>query len=82
MLSGLRRSEAIFVGQAAMLPSRILIRRLEEKQLPRSHDINFDQGWQNHPISEEAITAVGNRWRTQRRENPSPVVNFPNQVSE
>src|SRR5258706_254683 len=26
MLSGLRRREAIFVGQAAMLPSRILIR--------------------------------------------------------
>ena len=46
-LSGLRRREAIFVGQAAMLPSRILIRdlQLEGKPLPRSQDIDFDTGW-------------------------------------
>lgn len=42
MLSGLRRQEAIFVGQAAMLPSRILVRTLAPNQLPRSHDIDFD----------------------------------------
>jgi DNA helicase HerA-like ATPase len=35
VLSGLRRQEAIFTGQAAMLPSRILIRSLEREQLPR-----------------------------------------------
>ena len=39
MLSGLRRQEAIFVGQAAMLPSRILIRDLKPEQLPRSNDM-------------------------------------------
>ena len=82
MLSGLKRREAIFVGQAAMLPSRILMRRLEENQLPRSHDINFDRGWQNIPITEEAITAVGNRWRVQRREVSSSVVDFPHKASE
>ena len=39
MLSGLRRQEAIFVGQAAVLPSRVLIRTLTPEQLPRSNDI-------------------------------------------
>src|SRR5208337_614256 len=47
VLSGLRRREAIFVGQAAMLPSRILIRALQTNQLPRSHDIDFNKGWQS-----------------------------------
>ena len=36
MLSGLRRQEAIFVGQAAMLPSRIMIRDLDDDQLSAS----------------------------------------------
>ena len=33
-LSGLRRREAIFVGQAAMLPSRIMFRELLPDELP------------------------------------------------
>ena len=44
MLSGLRRQEAIFVGQAAMLPSRIIISDLLPEQLPKSNDIDFDKG--------------------------------------
>lgn len=46
VLSGLRRREAIFVGQAAVLPSRILIRDLvkDGKPLPRSQDIDYDTG--------------------------------------
>jgi hypothetical protein len=67
MLSGLRRREAVFVGEAAMLPSRIMVRELPEDKLPRSHDVNFDAGWQNEPMTEAAITAVGLRWRTQKR---------------
>ena len=67
MLSGLRRQEAIFVGQAAMLPSRIMIRDLEDDQLPRSSDINFDKGWQTDGMSEEALKGVSDRWRYQRR---------------
>lgn len=65
VLSGLRRREAIFVGQAAMLPSRIMIRYLENDMLPRSHDIDFDKGWQAEPFNEEAIKLIGNRWRFQ-----------------
>jgi hypothetical protein len=70
VLSGLRRREAIFVGQAAVLPSRILIRDLVKagKSLPRSQDINFDTGWQNNPITDEHIAEVGKRWRLQSRD--------------
>jgi len=69
VLSGLRRREAIFVGQAAVLPSRILIRDLvkDGKPLPRSQDIDFDTGWQGSPITDEHLTEVGKRWRLQRR---------------
>lgn len=67
ILSGLRRREAIFVGQATMLPSRILINNLSEERLPQSYDIDFDNGWQCDPINEDCLTAIGNRWRLQRR---------------
>ena len=65
MLSGLRNQEAIFVGQAAILPSRILIRNLKPEQLPKSNDIDFDKGWQNDPISDEKIQNIIKRWRGQ-----------------
>ena len=70
VLSGLRRREAIFVGQAAVLPSRILIRDLvkDGKPLPRSQDIDFDRGWQGRPITDEHLTEVGKRWRLQSRD--------------
>lgn len=67
MLSGLRRQEAIFVGQAAMLPSRIMIRDLADHQLPKSNDIDFDEGWQSEVMSAEQLTAIANRWRYQTR---------------
>ena len=67
MLSGLRRQEAIFAGQAATLPSRIMIRNLRENQLPASHDIDFDEGWQNEAMTEMQLTEVANRWRYQKR---------------
>ena len=68
VLSGLRRREAIFVGQATLLPSRILIRRLADDKLPRSHDIDFDKGWQSDPLNRENLAEVGKRWRIQRRD--------------
>ncbi len=67
MLSGLRRQEAIFVGQAAMLPSRIMIRDLADDQLPKSNDINFDKGWQSDLMTEDQLKAIANRWRYQKR---------------
>ena len=70
VLSGLRRREAIFVGQAAVLPSRILIRDLvkDGKPLPRSQDIDFDTGWQSDPITDQHLAHVGKRWRLQSRQ--------------
>lgn len=67
MLSGLRRQEAIFVGQAAMLPSRIMIRDLEDHQLPRSNDIDFDRGWQSDAMTSSELAAIAKRWRYQTR---------------
>jgi DNA helicase HerA-like ATPase len=67
MLSGLRRQEAIFVGQAAMLPSRIMIRDLEPEQLPKSNDIDFDKGWQSAAMSDEQLKVIADRWRYQKR---------------
>jgi len=70
VLSGLRRREAIFVGQAAVLPSRILIRDLvkDGKPLPRSQDMDFDKGWQSDSITDQHLSEVGKRWRLQRRQ--------------
>ncbi|MHB8853523.1 MAG: ATP-binding protein [Ignavibacteriaceae bacterium] len=67
ILSGLRRREAVFVGQAAVLPSRIQIRKLESTQLPESQDIKFDVGWQTEPIDENQIKNISLRWRYQNR---------------
>lgn len=67
ILSGLRKREAIFAGQASMLPSRILIRQLQDDERPRSDDMDFDKGWQNKPSSSDDLTKLGNRWRYQKR---------------
>ena len=67
MLSGLRRREAVFVGQAAMLPSRILITELSHEERPKSNDIDFDKGWQSAAMSKDQIKVVANRWRYQTK---------------
>ena len=67
MLSGLRRQEAIFVGQAAVLPSRILIRALTLEQLPRSNDIDFNKGWLAEGMSEAQLASIANKWRYQTK---------------
>ena len=67
MLSGLRRQEAIFVGQAATLPTRVMIRSLSEDQLPRSNDVDFDKGWQSEALTISQISAVVRKWRYQSK---------------
>jgi hypothetical protein len=66
-LSGLRRREAICVGQAITLPSRIRIRELTPDCLPRSHDVDFDTGWQFDPPNEVDFKNIALRWRQQVR---------------
>ena len=65
MLSGLRRQEAIFVGEAATLPSRIRLHDLPDASLPQSHDIDFDLGWQNEYVSADDLGRIADRWRYQ-----------------
>lgn len=63
MLPSLSRQEALFVGEAAVVPARILIRSLMEDQLPKSDDVSFIKGWSRPPLSEEQIERVVLRWR-------------------
>ena len=73
MLSGLRRQEAIFVGQAATLPSRIMIKDLSPDKLPASKDIDFNKGWQTDGMSNKQLSEIAESWRYQkRRKNLSP----------
>lgn len=72
VLSGLRQREAIVVGQAAALPSRILIRKLTGAQLPRSHDISFTAGWRSAHLGQDALKELATRWRLQDRHAATP----------
>ncbi|MEY4964020.1 MAG: hypothetical protein RLZZ323_1339 [Bacteroidota bacterium] len=62
MLPSLTRREAIFVGEAAALPSRIRINKLEPEQLPDSNDISFVIGWVNEPTKTSELKKISDRW--------------------
>lgn len=62
ILSSLTRREAIFVGEAAALPSRIKIRELSEDELPDSKDISFVEGWINPMNKESDLDIITKRW--------------------
>lgn len=62
MLPSLTRREAIFVGEAAALPSRIRINKLEPEQLPDSNDISFVKGWVNEPTKMNELKKLSDRW--------------------
>jgi hypothetical protein len=67
-LSGLRKREAIFVGLAALIPSKILLNFLNEDERPKSNDINFIEGWKKKVYEDEQIVKIINRWRLQTKE--------------
>lgn len=62
MLSALTRREALFVGEAAALPSRIRITKLPLDKLPDSHDISFVEGWANQPTEIEKLKKITDKW--------------------
>ena len=66
LLPSLSRQEAIFVGEAAAVPARIIVRDLSKSQLPRSDDVSFVKGWSQSPVTKKQIETVTKRWR---REN-------------
>lgn len=70
MLSALTRREAIFVGEAAALPSRIRITKLPQSKLPDSNDISFSEGWLSDPMTEKDLDTIVGRWcSTVERQN-------------
>lgn len=62
ILPSLQRSEAIFIGEAAAIPSKIKINQLSSDKLPNSQDIKFTLGWNNDPINEVQIKDITDRW--------------------
>jgi hypothetical protein len=63
LLPSLSRQEALFVGEAAAVPARIIVRTLTKEQLPQSNDISFVRGWMQEPVDKAVISAVVSRWR-------------------
>lgn len=68
ILPSLTRREAIFVGEAAALPSRIKITELSKEQLPDSSDISFVEGWTNGLLDSSKISDITNRWTGQKKD--------------
>lgn len=62
ILPSLTQREAIFIGEAAVLPSRIKINELSEEELPDSSNIDYIKGWQGNMTSIEEIEVVTKRW--------------------
>lgn len=62
LLPSLIRREAIFVGEASAIPSRIKIATLEEHQIPASADIDFIKGWENPMLEVGEINNTIQRW--------------------
>lgn len=64
-LSSLPRQEALFVGEAAVLPARIKIASLPLHKLPASGDISFSSGWRSAPPTKDEIGSVVKRMQEQ-----------------
>lgn len=62
LLPSLTRREALIVGEAIALPSRVKINKLSDNQIPDSNDIKFLKGWENNYKSESEIQKVVDRW--------------------
>lgn len=61
VLSSLPRQDALFVGEAAAIPSRIRLRTLTRSQLPDSHDISFAYGWSSEGTTTAGLTNIVGR---------------------
>lgn len=61
VLSSLPRQEALFVGEAAAIPSRIKLRTLSRDQLPNSNDISFAEGWSSEGTTAAALATIVGR---------------------
>jgi hypothetical protein len=64
ILSSLGRGEALVVGEAAPLPTRVQIYR--PKPEPKSNDVDYFTGWREGPHDLD-VEEIVNLWRTQTR---------------
>jgi DNA helicase HerA-like ATPase len=65
ILAGLRRGEALILGEAVPLPSRVQIDM--PSPTPRSDDVDFYKQWREGPEDIDVKTVVDN-WRNQSRD--------------
>lgn len=63
VLPSLSRQEALFVGEACVIPARFTVRTLEKRYLPRSQDISFAKGWSQPAPGSDCILETVRRWR-------------------
>jgi len=61
LLPSLPRREALFVGEAAALPSRIKLTHLTEDRRPKSNDISFAAGWAAELADLNKLKSVADR---------------------
>lgn len=64
ILAGLRRGEALVLGEAAPIPTRVLLDR--PSPTPRSDDVDFYTQWREGPEDLD-VAAIVDRWRRQTR---------------
>ena len=61
MLSSLPRQEALFVGEAAAIPTKIRLRTLSPNERPNSNDISFAMGWSSEGMTGERLGQIVKR---------------------
>ncbi|WP_031433112.1 ATP-binding protein [Methylomarinum vadi] len=64
ILTSLGRGEALVLGEAAPLPTRVQIYRPNPE--PKSNDVDYYNGWREGP-DELDVEGIVNNWRTQTR---------------
>ncbi|HEY5912854.1 MAG TPA: helicase HerA-like domain-containing protein [Verrucomicrobiae bacterium] len=64
VLAGLGRGEALVLGEAVPLPTRLQFHR--PQPTPNSDDVDFYEKWRNGPDDLD-VDAIVKRWRTQER---------------
>jgi len=70
VVPALRRGEALVVGDATLLPVRVLIHRIaDDRRVPRGHDVDYHAAWTTDTAIDFA--RVIDRWRRQRRTGAS-----------
>jgi DNA helicase HerA-like ATPase len=64
ILSSLGRGEALVLGEAAPIPTRVQVYR--PNPTPKSNDVDYFAGWQND-VEDLDVDDIVHRWRTQTR---------------